>query len=314
MTVETRTDTLSLILDDIRLHGAVFRETHLGAPWALRLHTPGLTSFHVVARGDAWLLRAGEAPMALQSGDIVLLPSGLEHRVQDAAVTTVDPVDLGPELQQLQLEPLRVGTNGAEPGTSILSGHFRFDINLARPLIAALPPVMHMRSATAGAPASWLMLGLLFIAEETARAQPGQQVIINRVADILLVEMLRYHVENLPEGSGNWLLALRDKALSAVLAAMHGNPARDWTVPELAEIASLSRSAFADRFGQVLGQPPLSYLTEHRMRLAAWKLAHTRLSIAQIAEQVGYGSETAFGQAFKRHHGEPPSKMRGEIT
>lgn len=302
-------DTLSLILDDIRLHGAVFREMQLAAPWSLRLHTPGLTSFHIVARGTAWLMRAGEAPLALQSGDIVLLPDGLEHRVQDAPASTAPVMDLGPELEQLKVEPLSVGAQGAS--AAVLSGHFRFDVNLARPLIAALPSVMHLRSGTAGAPASWLRLGMQFIAEETARAQPGQQVIINRVADILLVEMLRHHVETLPEGSGNWLLALRDKALSAVLAAMHGHPARDWTVPELAEIARLSRSAFADRFGQVLGRPPLSYLTEHRMRLAAWKLAHTRLSIAQIAEQVGYGSETAFGQAFKRHYGEPPSKMRG---
>jgi len=95
---------------------------------------------------------------------------------------------------------------------------------------------------------------------------------------------------------------------------MHGDPGRDWSVPELAECARLSRSAFAERFGHVLGQPPLSYLTEHRMRLAAWKLAHTRLSIAQIADQVGYRSETAFSQAFKRHHGEPPSKMRSTHT
>jgi AraC-like DNA-binding protein len=300
-------DTLSLILDDIRLHGAVFRESELSAPWSLRLHTPGLTAFHIVARGGAWLLRAGAEPLRLQPGDIVLLPDGIEHRVQDDPASAASVFDLGPELQHLDVQPLRVGQQGST--TSILSGHFRFDVNLARPLIAALPPVMHLRSG-AGTPASWLRLGLQFIAEETARVRPGQQVIINRIADILLVEMLRDHVENLPEGTGNWLLALRDKALSAALSAMHGNPARDWTVPELAEIASLSRSAFADRFGQVLGQPPLSYLTEHRMRLAAWKLVHTRLSIARIAEQVGYGSETAFSQAFKRHHGEPPSKLR----
>ncbi len=301
-------DTLSLILDDIRLHGAVFRESQLSTPWALRLHTPGLTAFHIVARGQAWLLRAGAEPLRLQAGDIVLLPDGTEHRVQDDPASAAPAHDLAPELESLRIEPLRVGEQGAS--AAILSGHFRFDINLARPLIAALPAVMHLRSG-AGSPASWLRLGLQFIAEETARVQPGQQVIINRIADILLVELLRDHVENLAEGTGSWLLALRDKALSAALAAMHGHPARDWTVPELAEIARLSRSAFADRFGLVLGRPPLSYLTEHRMRLAAWKLAHTRLSIAQIAEQVGYGSETAFSQAFKRHHGAPPSKRRG---
>ena len=260
-----------------------------------------------MARGQAWLLRAGAEPLHLQAGDIVLLPDGLEHRVQDEPASVAAALDLAPVLSGGQDGPLRWGEQGAS--AALLSGHFRFDINLARPLIAALPPVMHLRSA-AGTPAAWLRIGLEFIAVEAGRVLPGQQVIINRVADILLVEMLRDHVENLPEGTGNWLLALRDRALSAVLAAMHGDPARDWTVPELAEIARLSRSAFADRFGQVLGRPPLSYLTEHRMRLAAWKLAHTRLSIAQVAEQVGYGSETAFSQAFKRQYGEPPSKRR----
>lgn len=300
-------DTLSLILNDIRLHGAVFREARLSAPWALRLHTPGLTSFHIVTRGGACLLREGSEPLRLQAGDIVLLPGGIEHSVQDDPATRVTPLDLMPELDRLQREPLHLGGNG--PGCALLSGHFRFDIDLARPLITALPPLIHLRSI-AGTPAPWLRIGLQFVAQETAQERPGQQVIINRIADILLVEALRDHVNSLPEGAGNWLLALRDASLSSALAAMHQRPERNWTVPELAETAHLSRSAFADRFNQVMGQPPLSYLTEHRMRLAAWKLAQTRLSIAQIATQVGYASETAFSQAFKRAHGVSPSAYR----
>lgn len=300
-------DTLSLILNDIRLHGAVFREAQLAAPWALRLHTPGLTSFHIVARGEAWLLRADAPALHLKTGDIAMLPDGVEHRVQHDAESALPALDLMPELAQLQRQPVNAG--GAGASTHLLSGHFRFDIDLARPLIAALPPVMHLRSI-GGTPAPWLRIGLQFIAQETATAQPGQQVIINRIADILLVEALRDHVASLPEGAGNWLLALRDTALSAALAAMHRQPANDWSVPELAEIAHLSRSAFADRFAQIMGQPPLSYLTEHRMRLAAWKLLQTRLSIAQIAGQVGYASEAAFSQAFKRTHGVSPSVYR----
>ena len=300
-------DTLSLILDDIRLHGAVFREAQLSAPWALRLHTPGLTSFHIVTRGTAWLFRKGAEALKLETGEIVLLPGGVEHRVQDDPATRQAPLELTPEIERVQPEPLLCGGGGTTAG--LVSGRFQFDVNLARPLITALPAVIHLRS-TAATPAPWLRIGLQFIAEETGKPEPGQQVILNRVADILLVEALRYHVESLPEGTGNWLLALRDKSLSEALAAMHRSPEKDWTVPELADVAHLSRSAFADRFAQVMGQPPLSYLTEHRMRLAAWRLAHTDQSIAQIASQVGYGSETAFSQAFKRAYGEPPSKMR----
>ena len=300
-------DTLSLILNDIRLHGAVFRESQMSSPWSVRLHTPGLTSFHIVTRGEAWLLRATAEPLRLQAGDIVTLPSGIEHRVQDDPATRITPHDLMPDLSGLHAEPVRLGGNG--PGTELLSGHYRFDIDLARPLITALPEVMHQRSV-AGAPPLWLRIGLQFLAQETATTLPGQQVIINRVADILLVEALRDHVASLPEGAGNWLLALRDSALSSALAAMHQAPDRDWTVPELAEIAHLSRSAFAERFTQIMGQPPLTYLTEHRMRLAAWKLTQTRLSLAQIAAQVGYASEAAFSQAFKRAQGQSPSAFR----
>ena len=300
-------DTLSLILDDIRLHGAVFRETQLTAPWAVRMHTPGLTSFHIVTRGSAWLMREGAAPLKLSSGDIIMLPGGIEHRVQDDPTTRVTPHDLTLALDGLHVQALQLGGDG--PGAALLSGHFRFDVNLARPLIAALPDILHLRSV-AGTPAMWLQIGLQFIAEEATRPLPGQQVIINRVADILLVEALRDHVASLPEGHSNWLMALRDSALSSVLAAMHRQPEKNWSVPELAEIAHLSRSAFADRFAQVLGQPPLSYLTEHRMRLAAWKLTQTRLTLAQIATQVGYASETAFSQAFKRAHGRSPSAYR----
>jgi AraC family transcriptional regulator, alkane utilization regulator len=299
-------DTLSLILDDIRLHGAVFRESHLTAPWALRLDTPGLTSFHVVTIGSVWLLRQGTDAVQLRAGDIAILPGGVAHDVRDAPDSTEPPHELMPELDRQQVEPLRIGGRGAQ--TRLLSGHFRFDVNLARPLIAALPPLIHLHST--GAPPAWLRIGLQFIAEEVSKPHPGQQVILNRAADILLVEALRDYLESLPEGAGNWLLALRDQSLSGALAAMHRNPERDWSVPDLAELAHLSRSAFADRFTQVVGKPPLGYLTDHRMRLAAWKLAHSNLPIARIAEQVGYASETAFSQAFKRHHGVPPSRMR----
>lgn len=299
-------DTLSLILDDIRLHGAVFRECRLAAPWALRLHTPGLTSFHIVTAGSVWLMRHGVEPLLLKTGDIAILPGGVEHFVRDDPAATEAAYDLMPELDRRQVEPLRLGKQGAE--AHLLSGHFRFDVNLARPLTAALPPIIHLHSR--GAPPAWLRIGLQFIAEEVTKQHPGQQVILNRAADILLVEALRDYLESMPEGAGNWLLALRDMSLSGALSAMHRHPERDWSVPELAEVAHLSRSAFADRFTQIVGKPPLSYLTDHRMRLAAWKLAHSNLSIAQVAEQVGYASETAFSQAFKRHHGEPPSKMR----
>lgn len=301
-------DTLSHIVDDIRLTGAVFLRCELSAPWALRLATPGLASFHVVVWGGAWLVRSGAEPLRLDAGDLVILPGGADHLLRDTLEGAVESHDLLPELGQLRNEALKLGGQG--PSTRTLSGHFRFDVDMARPLVTALPPLIAIQTRGASPP-NWLRLGIQFIVDEFAVKRQAQQAVTNRIADILLIEVLRHHLETLPEGSGNWLSALRDKGLSAALSAIHADPGRAWTVPDLAELAHLSRSAFADRFGQVMGQPPLAYLTEHRMRLAAWKLAHTRLSVAQVAQQVGYASETAFSQAFKRHHGEPPSRMRG---
>ncbi len=302
-------DTLSLILDDIRLKGAVFRQYELAHPWTMRLETPGLSSFHIVTRGQAWLLREGEAPLALQFGDLVLLPRGIDHRVQDSLESAATPRDMLPDLDSPSDEPLRLGEGSA--ATGLLSGYFRFEVELARPLMTALPQLLHLRSLS-NSPPVWLRVGLEFIADEFSRPRPARQAIVNRIADILLMEFLRHHVESLPEGSGNWLLALRDQALSAALSAMHREPQRAWTVPELADLACLSRSAFAERFTQVLGQPPLAYLTEHRMRLAAWQLRSGGQPVARIAEASGYASETAFSQAFKRAYGSSPSAWRRE--
>jgi AraC family transcriptional regulator, alkane utilization regulator len=162
------------------------------------------------------------------------------------------------------------------------------------------------------APPLWLAIGLQFLAQEVSAARPAQQAIINRLGDILFMECIRDHVESVPEGSGNWLAALKDRALSAALAQMHRDPRRAWTVPELAQHACLSRSAFADRFTQAMGEPPLTYLTRHRMRLAARQLSSSGLAIARIADQVGYASEAAFSQAFKREYGLSPSVWRAQ--
>jgi AraC-like DNA-binding protein len=302
-------DTLSLILDDMRLRGSVFAYAHASAPWSLRLHTPGVAAFHIVTSGSAWLLRPGQEPLALQAGDLVILPSGEDHRVQDRAHHDGPCVDLLPLINALNRpdEPLRLGGGG--PATTLVSGHTRFDAAMAAPLLAALPPLMHVRS-DGDVPAPWLAIGLQFLAQEVSASRPAQQAIINRISDIMLIECIRDHVESLPEGSGNWLVALRDKALSIALGQMHRDPARNWTVHELAALAFLSRSAFAERFTIAMGRPPLAYLTQHRMRLAARQLAGSLQPISRIADSVGYASETAFSQAFKREYGCSPSAWR----
>lgn len=301
-------DTLSQILDDIHLSGGEFRYIQAGAPWAFDFRTEGRAGFHLVLTGEAWLYLPQQEPVRLVPGDMAVVMGGRDHALLSAPAATppVDLPDLVPRIQGHSRELIKVGGDG--PATTTLSARFRFDAELGKPLLAALPPLLVLRGIS-DSPPEWLRIGLDFLAAEGS-GRPGHQAIINRLVGILFIECVRDYVENLPEGSNNWLRALRDPSLSPVLAALHQSPEHPWTVPDLAAIACLSRSAFAERFGAVMGQPPLSYLAEHRMRLALWQLRHTRQPVCRIAEMVGYGSETAFSQAFKRIYGASPSHYR----
>lgn len=302
-------DSLSLILDDMRLDGVVFASTDNVAPWAWHLATPGVACAHAVTRGQAWLIRDDAEPLLLDTGDMVVLPGGLAHRVQDHPHSLAPVEDLLPVM--LAEPPGRSAPDAASAthGCQLISTYARLDVDMAAPLIRALPPVLLQRGH-GDAPPPWLAVGLQFIALELANPRPAQQAILNRVGDILLMASIRDHIAALPEGSGNWLAALKDHALSRALAQMHRDPRHAWTVPELAQHACLSRSTFAERFSQTMGEPPLTYLTRHRMRLAARQLRVTTLPVSRIADQVGYATEAAFSQAFKREYGVSPTVWR----
>ncbi len=300
-------DALSMLLNDINMKGAVFRYTRLSAPWCLSLSTPGLASFHFCPQGGGWLVPEGGQPVRVRAGDALILPVGSPHRIQADREYSGVAHDLGRDFQAPAFEVTRLDHDG--PVTTLLSGHFNFDVELARPLMESLPQVILLPGDNGQAP-PWIHFGLQFLLSELRGAETGLQLVVNRAADIILVQCLRQYLKELPAGSGSWLLAFRDRALSAVLVAMHGSPERDWTVPELAQIAALSRSAFVNRFKACMGRPPLTYLREHRMRLAAWKLRNTRQPVWQIAEQLGYGSDVALSQAFKRTFAQTPTQFR----
>ena len=299
-------DTLSLLLEDISLSGAEFFECRAAAPWALEVNAADRAGFHIVVSGQAQLESDTDETLSLTAGDIVILPGGARHRLRDAQ-ENCEIIDLATQQKKYPAQVMRFGGNGRQ--TRLISGHVKFNMELARPLIDALPPVLHLQSIS-DRPPTWLSIGLMFLAEEHAQSRPAQQAILNRLADIMFIECLRSYVDSLPESSGNWLLALKDPALSAVLSAMHRHPEKPWTATLLANIAHMSRSGFANRFTDVMGEPPLTYLTRHRMRLASWQLRHTRQPVCRIAEQVGYTSDTAFGQAFKRLNGCSPRQYR----
>ncbi len=303
-------DFLSVIFDDLHLTETEYFFISAADPWAVRVDIAGRSVFHAVLQGRAAAEVDGQR-FILEAGDIFIVPTGYQHRLSqvdlppDAVVT-----DISSEFTGHRGTPIQLGEGPLS--ALIISAGCSFDVELGQPLMSALPRALPLKGL-GSSPPEWLRIGIEFLLQETRELRPGHQSILNRLGDIWFVECLRLYVENLPEGNDSWLRALKDPALATVLSAIHRAPEKNWTVPLLAQLACLSRSAFADRFHKIMGKPPLTYVAEHRMRLAAWQLRHSEQPVCRIAEMVGYASETAFGQAFKRLHGVAPGRYREQL-
>jgi AraC family transcriptional regulator, alkane utilization regulator len=302
-------DALSQILDDIHLRGAEYLYVMGQRDWHFELNTQGLTVFYIIMTGEMQLTAQDQDIYNLVAGDMVVIPSGQQHAVfsnTQARLKIAHP--LIHEFRGHRNDPVRLQEGRSD--TLVLCIRCLLDVDMAKPLLSALPTIMLIRNMTGQGAPDWLQIGLQFLALEAVRTRPGRDTLMNRLVGMLLIECVRDHVEQLPQGSDSWLTALSDPQLSPVLTAIHANPAGSWTVAELASLACMSRSGFAERFSDVMGQPPLSYLAAHRLRLAAWNLREHQYSVSRISELVGYGSETSFSQAFKRHFGVSPSQYR----
>ena len=243
----------------------------------------------------------------LEAGDIVFIPAGAEHRFLHPEATW-KPQSLLHEFNGHRNDPVHLGEGLSN--TLILSVRCLVDVEMARPLLSSLPPSIVIQQGLDDSGPAWLRLGLDFLALESELYRPGRDTLINRLISMFLIECVRDYVEQLPKNANSWLNAVRDPYLSPVLSAIHAKPAYGWTVVELASIACLSRSAFAERFSQMMGQPPLAYLTQYRLRLATRLLIQQDMSISKISEKVGYASETAFSQAFRRQYEVSPSQYK----
>lgn len=307
---ENPMDALSKILDDIHMRGAEYLYVSGCNDWHFCLDTQGECVFHIVLFGDA-VIEMQSNTHYMRAGQIIIVPTGKKHHVYahtpNAKLTA--PFDLIPQFNGHRNDSINLGGN-TRANSLVLSIRCLLDVEMARPLLTALPALMTIHNAMdAGAP-PWLQIGLQFLALEAERSRPGRDTLINRLVTMLLIECVRDYIEQLPEGSESWLIALRDPQLAPVLSAIHAHPERAWTVAALASLAHMSRSTFAERFSHTIGETPLAYLAAHRLRLAAWYLRENNQGIGRIAEKVGYSSETAFSQAFKRQHGQTPSHYR----
>ncbi len=326
-------DTLSDLLRAIRLRGAIFFYVEGSDPWVAETPEskllipailPGvdhLMEFHVVARGSCWAAIAGEEPVRLDEGDIVIFPQGDHHVISSAPGLRAKVVDPGfffaPRPPQLPFSISLDGNGqttallegGGSDRTTVVCGFLGFDTKPFNPLLASMPRVLRIPGLASDG-RSWIATFMRSLVEESNRKRPGGEAVLERMSEMLFVEVLRHYADELPQDQTGWLAALRDPGVGRALALMHERPAEDWTLERLGEQAAISRSTLHERFVHFIGQPPIQYLTQWRMQLAAGQLRDSDAKVIDIALDVGYENEAAFARAFRRAVGESPGAWR----
>jgi AraC-like DNA-binding protein len=302
-------DPVGEALHLLRMTGIFYCRTEVTAPWSLEM--PALAeclSFHVVTAGGCWLRVDGAEDVYLRAGDLALVPHGHGHLLfSQPGVIPAGRVDQLP--QQLVSEHysiLRYGGGGA-PST-LVCGIVSFDDPAAQHLIRLLPTVIHTDGAAAAS--TWIGDTLRLMAAEVRQLRPGGEAVTTRLADILVIQAIRAWIERDPAAQSGWLGALQDPQIGQAIVALHRDPGHPWTVAALAKRAAMSRSAFAARFTQLVGEPAVQYLTRWRMQIAVGRLQHGPVTIRQLATDFGYASEAAFSRAFKRVIGVSPGSVR----
>lgn len=311
-------DALSEVLKVVQLSGAIFFNAKLTAPWCvaspadttlapmLGLGSERLVLYHYMVEGSCLVTLPGAQPQSLSAGDIVVFPHGDAHTM--ASATNVRPEALNP--QAVLRDPAKMlQFGGGGEMTRFVCGYMACDPRLFQPVLEALPRLVTVRLGSMDK-ARWLEATLHHAVEEAASPRPGAEGVLAKLSEVMVVETLRQFVAQLsPEHTG-WLSGLRDRAVGRTLALMHQQPARAWTVDALAREVAVSRSVLAERFTHFVGQSPMQYLGRWRMALATNYLKRSSLSLARIAEQVGYETDAAFSRAFRREFGQPPATWR----
>jgi len=300
------------ILRSVHLRSSVYYRPKFGAPWGVSLADHG-TIFHIVAMGTCWLrAKSMEKPVMLSPGDFVVVTRGEKHVLSDEPGTpAVDFFDLVKRRASGRNGAFRLGGEGAT--TSFVCGGMRFEDGANNPLLAVLPPILYVKGSEQGGPPwlRWLRVTAEHILAELDSGAAGAAEVVTRLADILFIQAVRaYFDENANTAQFGWLAAARDQQIGRALALLHANQDEHWTVDMLARRLATSRSAFAARFTELVGEPPLRYLTRFRINAAAGRLRSTDDKLSAVAADAGYESVPAFNRAFKRQVGMTPGEYR----
>lgn len=298
-------DVLSDILRALRLHASSYFCIEFSAPWGIDEPKNEFGIFHVVIHGEAWVTAPSlENPIYLSKGDIIAFPTGSPHNISDKIGNNmVSGISL--------LDMVKQGRNpfpGKKNVATLLCGYFEYEKQILLPLLRDMPALLHIKSRHSPK-LNWLNNISKALANESRSLQPGGAVIIDRLTEVLVIQLLRWHV-NHQENREGYFEALADNQLSHALSLMHKLPNKAWTLEKLGEAIGMSRTAFANRFRDIVGMTPIAYLGQWRMHLAHQLLSENNESMLRIAEKVGYKSEASFGKAFKKITGLSPGKVR----
>jgi AraC-like DNA-binding protein len=280
-----------------------------------------MIEFHGIVKGSCWGAIAGESPIRLEAGDVILFPQGDPHVMSSAPGMRAPSVDMNlyfsprpPQLPYALSMCEAEGTTASFGGgggdhATVVCGFLGLDARPFNPLLAALPRVLRIPGSTLGTD-SWVTTFMRAVVTESNSKRPGGEAVLERMSEMLFVEVLRRHIDSLPPEQTGWLAGMRDPAVGRALSHIHEKPAEAWTLERLGEEAGLSRSSLHERFVHFIGQPPMQYLTQWRMQVAAGRLRDTNAKLAEVALDVGYESEAAFSRAFKRVAGVSPGAWR----
>ena len=306
-----RADELSGLLKQINVRSVVYCLSDLGAPWGLRVDGSATAKFHLVLDGRATLTldEPGIAPTELSAGELALVPHGSGHLIQDERGSPARPLgDILAEQPARAAERLAYGGDGTR--TLLLCGGFALASGLPENLLSLLPPLLVLDTASTGL-SRWLEPTLALLRNEIASDAPGGSAMLAKLADVFLAEIARRYLSSLdvliisvPSA------ATGDPSVGAALALMRAQPDAPWTVADLARKVGLSRTAFAARFRDLVGEPPMSYLARLRLGYAAGYLSATDKTVREIARMVGYSSEASLSKAFQRRFGRAPGEYR----
>ena len=309
-------DPLSDLLRVVRLDSAFFFAVEATEPWSVEAvaarelsprilpHAEHLISYHILTEGRCFGGLVGHEQVELAPGDVIVFCHGDPHVMSSGRGVRIGP-DVNSAAPDRYPHTVMLGSVGPR-GATFVCGYLGCDRRPFNPLLSALPHQIHVR----GMSSAWLGSFARQVTEESRLNRAGADTVLTRMAELMFIEVLRRHLDELPPGQTGWLAGLRDEVVGRVLTLLHGRPRHPWTLAELAHEAASSRSSLAKRFTDLVGQPPMQYLTQWRMQVAANLLVQTAAKVATIGADVGYDSEAAFSRAFKKATGLAPGAWR----